>query len=96
MWKKTTEETLSALNMLKAIKSKQVPVFTKDDMEITTTINFEETTIKAYPNIEPTAFNYCNTLLDIVKKRRDQSTIDSDILDEAIDELQNLNLPTFK
>ena len=96
MWKKTTEENLTALNMLKTIKSKQVPVLTKDDMEITTTINFEETTIKAYPNIEPTAFNYCNTLLDIVKKRRDQSTIDSDILDEAIDELQNLNLPTFK
>ena len=96
MWKKTTEENLSALNMLKTIKDEQVREKSEDDMQIATVINLDETTIKAYPGVDSLAFQCCNTLLQNVKTKKEQSVIDSDTLDEAITQLQNTNLPTFK
>ena len=96
MWKKTTEDTLSAINMLQTIKCQQVPVLEADDMEITRTINVDEKMIKAYPNVDPNAFAYCDTVLHNIMTKKEQTAIDSDTLEDAIDELQHTNLPTFK
>ena len=96
MWKKTTEETLSAINMLKTIKCQQVPVLEDDDMEIATTINLDEKIIKAYPKVDPSAFAYCDTVLHNIMTKKEQTAIDSDTLEEAIHELQHTNMPTFK
>jgi hypothetical protein len=98
MWKKTTEDTLSAINMLQTIKCQQVgkPVLEADDMEITRTINVDEKMIKAYPKVDPNAFAYCDTVLHNIMTKKEQTAIDSDTLEDAIDELQHTNLPTFK
>ena len=40
--KKTSEQSLSALNMLEAIKTNQMPPLEKDDMEITRDISLDE------------------------------------------------------
>ena len=96
MWKKTTEENLSALNMLKTVKCKQVQEKYEDDMQIAAAINLDETTIKAYPRVDPLTFDCCNMMLENVKTRKEQSVIDSDTLDEAISQLLNTNLPNFK
>jgi hypothetical protein len=96
MWKKTTEDTLSAINMLQTIKCQQVPVLEAEDMEITRTINVDEKMIKAYPKVDLNALAYCDTVLHNIMTKKEQTAIDSDTLEDAIDELQHTNLPTFK
>ena len=95
MWKKTTEETLSAVNMLKTIKCQQVPELEADDMEIATTINLDEKIIKAYPKVDPSACAYCDTVLhNIMTKNKEQRAIDSDTLEEAMQ--MNSNTQTYQ
>ena len=94
-WKKTSEQTLSALNMLEAMKTNQVPVLEKDDMEITTTINLDEQIVKGYSNFDPSVYEYCKTLLENVMSQKEECSINSDALEDAIREIHN-DLPIYK
>ena len=95
LWKKTSEQSLSALNMLEAIKTNQVPPLEKDDMEITRDISLDEETIKGYPGIDPSAYGYCKSLLKNVMNERKEDSVNTDTIEEAIGLLHN-NFPIYK
>ena len=82
--------------MLKTIECKQVQEKDEDDMQIAAAINLDETTIKAYPGVDPLAFDCCNMMLGNVKTRKEQNVIDSDTFDEAISQLLKTNFPKFQ
>ena len=94
-WRKTSEEILLALNMLQAIKANQVPVLRHDDMDITTTIDLDEHVINGYPNVNSAVYGYCKELLEKTMRRREESSINNETLEDAISELHK-NLPTYK
>ena len=93
IWKKCVEETLTALNLLNAVQSDQVPVMEEDNMDLTVNIDFEETTLRNYAAYDLNAFNFCRNLLEIVRRRMQEDAVNSDVIKEAIAELQNQRIP---
>ena len=67
----------------------------KDDMEITRDISLDEETIKGYPDIDPSAYGYCKSLLKNVMNERKEDSVNTDIIEEAIGLLHN-NFPIYK
>lgn len=95
LWKKTSEQSLSALKMLDAIKINQVPTLENDDMEIKRDISLDEETIKGYPGIDHSAYGYCKSLLETIMNGRKEDSVNTDTIEEAIGLLHN-NLPIYK
>ena len=96
LWKKSVEETVTALNFLNAVQCEQVPVMEEDDMDLTVSIDFEEATLRNYAAYELNAFNFCRNLLEIVRKRMQEDSVNSDVLKEAIAELRNQRISSYK
>lgn len=96
LWKKSVEETATALNLLNAVQCDQVPVIEEDDMDLTVSIDFEEATLRNYAAYDLNAFNFCRNLLEIIRKRMQEDAVNSDVLKEAIAELRNQRIPSYK
>lgn len=93
---KSLEETVTALNLLNAVKLEQVPERGEDDMDLMVEIDFEEMTLCGYTTYDSNASQFCSNLLDIVRRRKQEEIVNSEVLKDAITELQNQKIPSYK
>ena len=56
-------------------------------MEFIVNIDFNETTLRSYPDFHPFVFKCCIDLLQFVRKPRNKDPLNSEVLKEAIAEL---------
>ena len=98
LWKTNIEKTIGALCLLNSVQAEQVPVtgVGEQEMEFIVNIDFDETTLRSYPDFDPIVFKYCIDLLQFVRKRRNEDSLNSEELKEAIAELQNQKIPSYK
>lgn len=98
IWKRGIEETAAALHLFNNVLVEQVPVTgeAEEGMDYVVDIDMEETTWRNYPDFDINAFNYCDNILDLSRRRRNEDTVNSENLKEAIAELQNKTIPSYK
>lgn len=98
LWKTNIEKNIGALRLLNSVQAEQVPVtgVGEQEMEFIVNIDFDETTLRSYPDFDPIVFKYCIDLLQVVRKRRNEDSLNSEVLKEAIAELQNQKIPSYK
>lgn len=94
LWKTNIKKTIGALRLLNSVQAEQVPVTGVGEQE--KEIDFDETTLRSYPDFDPIVFKYCIDLLEVVRKRRNEDSLNSEVLKEAIAKLQNQKFPSYK
>ena len=96
IWKRTIEETLSALDFLRDLKKHQVPELTEDDMDVEREIDVREQTVKDYSSFSKPTHEFCLKLLNEARNKRAEIAFNDEILEDAIYLLQNKSLPHFR
>lgn len=96
IWKRTIEETLSALDFLRDLKKHQVPELTEDDMDVEREIDVREQTVKDYSSFSKPTHEFCLKLLNEARNKRAEIALNDEILEDAIYLLQNNSLPHFR
>ena len=89
LWKTKIEKIIGALRFLNSVQAEQVPVtgVGEWEMEFIVNIDFNETTLRSYPDFHPFVFKCCIDLLQFVRKPRNKDPLNSEVLKEAIAEL---------
>ncbi len=94
-WKKEIEDNNSTLLFLKEIEGKLLNR-SDDDMQMDTTLNLDEDSLKMLMYYTPKVYIRTLKLLESERQSTDEDTLNDDVLMTVKAKLQNAQLPTYK
>ena len=96
VWKRAIETNRTTLAFLEEVEDRQVPKLKDDEMEVETTIDLREDTVKGYETYQLETLQNAANIVNNIQQKRQEECITDDTLRDAIYHLKAEHLPSFK
>ena len=80
VWKRAIETCRTTLAFLEEVEDRQVPKLKDDEMEVETTIDLREDTVKVYETCQPETLQNATNIVNNIQQKRQEECITDDTL----------------